>query len=644
MLHDKERNQKYYVALRKAIARMHSRGKPAHVLDIGTGTGLLSMMAVRCGADSVTACEAFAPVATCAKEVMAANGVLNKIKLISKRSTDVNVGIGCDMERHANILVTEVFDTELIGEGAIGTFHHAHKHLLEKDCIVVPSAANMYCQVVDSRLVRMWNKLEPIRVGKDVEIATPHKVAQCTGAAAVHDLQLDQLSPDQFEPITDPLLVFRFDYSGNTPILFNNHSVVDTKAKTEGSCDAVFMWWDLQMDLDGDVVLSCAPRWAHPDPDVMPWRDHWMQAVYYIPKELSVRVDSAISVHAHHDEYSLWFSVTDSSTSCESEERDQHPVCTCSAHVACSRTRIGMLNDERRRSCWTSALSKVISSDTVCLCLSDGSFLPLIAAALEAKDVFTLNESTVMRRVIVQYINTNSLTNLQILDKGPENVSAEDLGNVKVNLVIGEPFFYNSILPWDNLHFWYGLSELQHHLAPCVKILPERACIKAIAVSFEHLWKIRAPVVCAEGFDLRAFDKMIKHSAEISDSLIEPQPLWEYPGKALSEPFTVMDFDFRQAVTEQEQINSSLVVDFLVDGCCNGVALWMEYQLDDSTSISTGLTQPPTAGNLCVWDRYSQQAVHLLPIPQQVSKSSRVNVKAEFVPSQAKFSCVFSVL
>ena len=50
-------NQKYYRALRDAIVKMHSQGKPANVLDIGTGTGLLSMMAVRCGADSVTACE-----------------------------------------------------------------------------------------------------------------------------------------------------------------------------------------------------------------------------------------------------------------------------------------------------------------------------------------------------------------------------------------------------------------------------------------------------------------------------------------------------------------------------------------------------------------------------------------------------------
>ena len=35
------------------------------------------------------------------------------------------------MQQRANILVAEVFDSELIGEGAISTFRHAHKYLLE---------------------------------------------------------------------------------------------------------------------------------------------------------------------------------------------------------------------------------------------------------------------------------------------------------------------------------------------------------------------------------------------------------------------------------------------------------------------------------------------------------------------------------
>jgi hypothetical protein len=42
-----------------------------------------------------------------------------------------------------------------------------------------------------------------------------------------------------------------------------------SKALRSGKCDAVFMWWEIFMDPDKKVLLSCAPKWAHPDPKEM---------------------------------------------------------------------------------------------------------------------------------------------------------------------------------------------------------------------------------------------------------------------------------------------------------------------------------------------------------------------------------------
>lgn len=44
MLHDTERNKKYFQALRLTIAKLHGEGKEAHVLDIGTGTGIIIIL------------------------------------------------------------------------------------------------------------------------------------------------------------------------------------------------------------------------------------------------------------------------------------------------------------------------------------------------------------------------------------------------------------------------------------------------------------------------------------------------------------------------------------------------------------------------------------------------------------------------
>lgn len=75
--------------------------------------------------------QAFEPISQCAEHVIAENGLSDCITVVHKRSMEMWVGEDGDMPCRANILVTEVFDTELIGEGAISTFNHAHKHLLE---------------------------------------------------------------------------------------------------------------------------------------------------------------------------------------------------------------------------------------------------------------------------------------------------------------------------------------------------------------------------------------------------------------------------------------------------------------------------------------------------------------------------------
>jgi type III protein arginine methyltransferase len=115
------------------------------------------MLAAQHGADSVVTIEAFSPVSHIARKIIEENGFKDKIRIINKHSTEIKVGEGKDMNQKANILVAEVLDTELIGEGAIKTYNHAHQHLMESDCLCVPESAAIYIQVVDCATVVSWN-------------------------------------------------------------------------------------------------------------------------------------------------------------------------------------------------------------------------------------------------------------------------------------------------------------------------------------------------------------------------------------------------------------------------------------------------------------------------------------------------------
>ena len=61
------------------------------------------------------------------------------------------------------------------------------------------------------------------------------------------------------------------------------------------------------------------------------------------------------------------------------------------------------------------------------------------------------------------------------------------------------------------------------------------------------------------------------------------------------------------------------------DGQCCGVALWMEYRLGLSKSLSTGLISSPVIGQKLKWHVNSRQGVQLFRKPIAVSASTFVS-------------------
>ncbi|NXH22128.1 ANM7 methyltransferase, partial [Bucco capensis] len=639
MLHDKDRNMKYYQGIHAAVSRVKERGEKAIVLDIGTGTGLLSMMAASAGADFCYAVEVFKPMADAAVKIVEKNGFHDKIKVINKHSTEVTVGPAGDMQCRANILVTELFDTELIGEGALPTYEHAHRYLVEEGCEAVPHRATVYVQLVESRRMWSWNKLFPVHVeAEDGEkiIVSPSEMENCPGVPSVCDIQLNQLPSSDFTILSDVVTMFSVDFSKPVRSASTSYRVQLEPVKP-GKAQIVLSWWDIDMDPSGRIKCTMAPYWVNPT-SASQWRDHWMQCVYFLPKEEPVLQGQQVTLTACRDEYSLWYKLQRARRE-EENKADvgvESPVCRCQAHLLWNRARFGQLNDQHRTRQYLKALMEVLKTDSVCLCVSDGSLLPVLAHYLGAKQVHL--EKRRLRGDLInayKYVKANNLEDkIKIIEAHPESLTSAHLEDQKISVLVGEPFFTTSLLPWHNLYFWYARTAVSSHLSSNVTVLPQSASLHMVIVEFQDLWRIRSPCGICEGFDVQTMDDMIKNSLNFRESKeAEPHPLWEYPCKSLSDPQGILTFDFTKPVP-QYCLSTEGSLNLVRKGTSHGAVLWMEYHLAADISVSTGLMKISSEKGTCDWNPHCKQAVYFFSSVMELETLSDL-------PSAVKYAIKF---
>ncbi len=135
MMNDARRNETWDKALRAAI-------RPGmHVLEIGTGAGMLALMAARAGAQKVVTCEIDEVPAALARELAARNGYADRISVITKRSQDLKLGV--DLERPADLLFCDIFADDFFDFDPLTAIADARKRLLAPDARTVPAAGGV---------------------------------------------------------------------------------------------------------------------------------------------------------------------------------------------------------------------------------------------------------------------------------------------------------------------------------------------------------------------------------------------------------------------------------------------------------------------------------------------------------------------
>ena len=132
MMNEPKRNHAYRDAIRAVVQ------PDDHVLDIGTGAGLLALLAAEAGAHSVTSCEMVPVVAEEAAAIISRSAWADRISVVSKKSTDLVRGD--DMPGRADVLVSEILADDFVGEGVLSTLIDAHARLLKPGARIIPAS------------------------------------------------------------------------------------------------------------------------------------------------------------------------------------------------------------------------------------------------------------------------------------------------------------------------------------------------------------------------------------------------------------------------------------------------------------------------------------------------------------------------
>jgi len=271
MMDDSKRNETYEAAIRRA-----SPGK--RVLDIGTGAGLLALMAARAGAAKVTTCESVGLMAARAREIIVHNGLADRITVIPKSSTDM--AVPRDMPERAEMLVTETFASGLITEGVLPTIEHAHEHLLKPDAVIIPAAACIMGYLAGGPALQGM-----LFVGK---IAGFDLSGFNDLAPSMLAVSLDHV-PHQ--ALSDDMELMRFDFKERH---FPAGGVrLALKATHHGVCVGIAQW--IKLELDAHITYENRPS-PHAD-----FNNHWTHIVHRFPRLVTVAPGDVVPVLFRHD-------------------------------------------------------------------------------------------------------------------------------------------------------------------------------------------------------------------------------------------------------------------------------------------------------------------------------------------------------
>ncbi len=248
MLNDKKRNQ----AIENAILDLNLNNKI--VFEIGTGSGLFSILFAKSGASHVYTCEENPLMASIASKLIKNSGYSNAITLFPQSSSTLvdtkNFNIKPD------IIFTETVDCGIIGEG----FEEIKQDILKiatDNTKILPSNINKLGVLINSNDILNLNKVDSY---SQIDISYLNKYSTSTYFPVRSEIY-------KSEWLSESTLIRNYDYT-SIELATNLFSITATK---DGICHGILSWFQIEF---GKQLITTKPNSG----------SHWHQAFHPLEK------------------------------------------------------------------------------------------------------------------------------------------------------------------------------------------------------------------------------------------------------------------------------------------------------------------------------------------------------------------------
>jgi len=242
------------------------------VLDVGCGTGILSMFAAKAGAKKVIGIEC-SSIVDYARKIVAANHLDNVVTLVKGKVEEVELPDGIEK---VDIIISEWMGYCLLYESMLNTVLYARDKWLAPGGMIMPDRATLYVCAIEDRTykdekINWWDQV----YGFDMS---------CIRKVAISEPLVDVVDPKQV--ITNACLIKELDMYTVKEEDLSFSSPFHLQCRRDDYVQALVCYFDVEFTkCHKRVGFSTAPQCRY---------THWKQTVFYFDDYLTVKKDEEI--------------------------------------------------------------------------------------------------------------------------------------------------------------------------------------------------------------------------------------------------------------------------------------------------------------------------------------------------------------